>query len=74
MYGDMPEPYTSYIRADLMAELAEAAEGLHHAMCGDTGFVAAVRADSGLAYPWPALDAAEERLAAALAKIKEQQA
>ena len=56
-----------------VAELVEAAEGLHRAVCGDTGFVAAVRADSGLAYPWPALDAAEERLAAALAKIKEPQ-
>ena len=55
-----------------VAELVEAATALHHAICSDTGFVAAVRADSGLAYPWPALDAAEERLTTALAKIKEQ--
>ena len=38
----------------------EAVRQMHHAVCGETGFAAAVRADSGRAYPWPALDLAEE--------------
>ena len=48
---------------DARAELARAIEAvrqMHHAVCGETGFAAAVRADSGRAYPWPALDLAEE--------------
>jgi hypothetical protein len=39
-----------------------------HAVCGETGFAACVRANAQLAYPWPALDAAEELARAALAK------
>ena len=36
------------------------------AVCGETGFAAAVRNDAGLPYPWPALDIAEERATKAL--------
>ncbi len=54
---------------DVMAELVEALRGLHQAVCGETGFAACVRQDSGKAYPWPALDAAEEAARAALARI-----
>jgi hypothetical protein len=39
--------------------LAKALRALHHAVCGDTGFAAAVRAATNTAYPWPALDEAE---------------
>jgi hypothetical protein len=53
----------------LMDELVEALRGLHHAVCGETGFAACVRQDSGKAYPWPALDAADELTRAVLAKI-----
>ena len=41
-------------------KLREALEKLHHAVCGETGFAAAVRQESGKAYPWPALDIADE--------------
>lgn len=34
---------------------------LLHAACGNNGFAGAVRAHSQTAYPWPALDIAEER-------------
>jgi hypothetical protein len=53
--------------------LLEALKSLHHAVCGETGFAAAVRADSGLAYPWPALDIADERALAAIAQAQEPQ-
>jgi len=55
------------------AKLAKAVEGLrklHHAVCGETGFAACVRLDSGLAYPWPALDEADEMTRALLAEIE----
>jgi hypothetical protein len=51
--------------------LLEALKVLHHAVCGETGFAAAVRADSGLAYPWPALDIADELALAAIAQAQE---
>ncbi len=44
----------------------EALEAILHAVCHDTGFAAAVRADSGVAYPWEALDISEEQSRAAL--------
>lgn len=47
--------------ADEIERLREALEALLHAVCGETGFASAVRADSKTAYPWPSLDAAEER-------------
>ena len=46
--------------------MREALEALLHAVCGDSGFAACVRKDSGTAYPWPALDLAEARAIAAL--------
>jgi hypothetical protein len=58
---------------DLKAKLAKALEALrklHHAVCGETGFAACVRLDSGLAYPWPALDEADEMTRALLAEIE----
>lgn len=54
---------------DLAAEvlqLREALQALHHAVCGETGFAEAVRLNSGLAYPWPALDISDEMARAAL--------
>jgi hypothetical protein len=59
---------------NLTAKLAKAVEALrklHHAVCGETGFAACVRLDSGLAYPWPALDEADEMTRATLAEIEE---
>jgi hypothetical protein len=58
---------------ELEAKLAKAVEALrklHHAVCGETGFAACVRLDSGLAYPWPALDEADEMTRATLAEIE----
>jgi hypothetical protein len=57
---------------DLEAKPAKAVVALrklHHAVCGETGFAACVRLDSGLAYPWPALDEADEMTRALLAEI-----
>ena len=45
---------------DRVAELEKAVGMLLHAVCHETGFAAAVRQDSGFAYPWPALDQAEQ--------------
>lgn len=65
-----------YIRADLtpspevVKELVDAAKAFRHAVCGDTGFAAAVRLHSGNAYPWPSLDLADEWLTAVLAKLE----
>jgi hypothetical protein len=39
-------------------------------VCGETGFAQAVRADSGFAYPWPALDIAEAMARAALGETE----
>lgn len=49
-------------------DLLEAVQKLRHAVCGETGFAAAVRSATGTPYPWPALDLAEEAVAAAIAK------
>ena len=46
--------------------LEKALRAMLHAVCHETGFAAAVRADSGKAYPWVTLDAAEEQARAAL--------
>lgn len=46
---------------DAEAKLAKARAALRamtSAVYGETGFANAVRVDSGLAYPWPALDEA----------------
>ena len=61
-------------RADLsdalLREAMEALGKLHHAVCGETGFAHCVRLDSGMAYPWPALDDADENARATLAKLR----
>lgn len=58
---------TEYTRTDLADALAAALRDLLTAVCGETGFAQSVRDHSGTAYPWPALDAAEEAATAALA-------
>lgn len=55
---------------DAIARLVEALEAMLHAVCGETGFAACVRHDSGLAYPWPALEAAEEKARSVLRALK----
>lgn len=52
---------------DRITALEDALEKMLHAVCGETGFASCVRGDSGYAYPWPALDEAEEASRAALA-------
>ena len=54
----------------LLREAMEVLGKLHHAVCGETGFAHCVRLDSGLAYPWPALDDADENARATLAKLR----
>lgn len=49
--------------------LREALEAMVQAACG---FAEAVRLDSGTAYPWPALDIAEEKARAALSTPTEE--
>lgn len=51
-------------------KVAVALKELLQAVCGETGFAACVRQDSGRAYPWPALDAAEAKAQAALRALK----
>lgn len=51
--------------------LREALWEMLHAVCHETGFAAAVREDSGLAYPWEPLDQAERQARAALAANRE---
>jgi hypothetical protein len=53
------------------ARLLEALEGMLYAVCHETGFAAAVRHDSGKAYPWAPLEIAEERARAAIAAFGE---
>lgn len=55
--------------AEALRELTEATQALLHAVCGETGFAAAVRAHSGISYPWPALDIAEERVRSVLESL-----
>lgn len=51
-----------------VAVLTEALTELLHAVCGETGFAECVRTHANVAYPWPALDIAEERVRAALSE------
>ena len=50
------------------ADLVEALKELLHAYCSDTGFAAAVRQDTGLAYPWEPGEIAEAKARAALSR------
>lgn len=52
--------------ANEIERLREALKDMLHAVCGETGFAAAVRAHSETAYPWEPLDIAEEKARAAL--------
>ena len=61
LYAHPPQPSASVV---------EALKELLQAVCGETGFAACVRQDSGRAYPWPALDAAEAKAQAALRALK----
>jgi len=51
--------------------LVEALEKLRHAVCGETGFSNSVCMDSGKAYPWEAIELAEDQATAALAPFTE---
>ena len=53
---------------DAVSRLVEAARAMRSAICGPDGFAECVRRDSGLAYPWPALEIAESLMDAALAQ------
>lgn len=57
---------------DRVEALEGALEAMHHATCGETGFAECVRRDSGKAYPWPALDLADARARALIAKLEER--
>ena len=69
------------VRAEQAAELAKwkalaemlagALEQMHRAVCHETGFAEAVRADSGVAYPWEPLDVAADASIKALTSYKE---
>ena len=58
--------------ADRIEQLEAALREMLHAVCHETGFAAAVRADSGKAYPWVTLDAAEAKARAALGEKKDE--
>ena len=78
--GQAQEAYAAQIAAEAeaaalreqVARLEGALRGLHHAVCGETGFAACVRLDSGNAYPWPALDAADDAARAILRALDDQ--
>jgi ferredoxin-NADP reductase len=55
------------LRAEVEA-LREALGDMVQAVCGPTGFAAAVREHAQLGYPWPALDQAEAKARAALTR------
>jgi hypothetical protein len=69
--ADLPPTIAECLRNEKVKALVEAAQKLHHAVCDDTGFAFCVRADSGKAYPWPALDIADELVRAAIAALPE---
>lgn len=53
---------------DCVEELEGALTGMVHAVCGEDGFAECVRRDIGAAYPWPALEIAEDTARALLAR------
>lgn len=63
----LDKPIAALPAADIADALAAALRDLLTAVCGETGFAQSVRDHSGTAYPWPALDAAEEAATTALA-------
>jgi len=52
-------------------QLEQALQAMLHAVCSPTGFAAAVRTDSGKAYPWVTLEYAEQMARAALGEKKD---
>jgi len=56
--------------ADRIQQLETALQAMLHAVCSPTGFAAAVRTDSGKAYPWVTLEYAEQMARAALGEKK----
>jgi hypothetical protein len=72
--GQAHEAYEAQLAAEAriaaltaqVERLRGALSKLHHAVCGETGFAACVRLDSGKAYPWPALDEADAEARAAI--------
>lgn len=62
------QAFARHRTASAPADLVEALKGLLHAYCSDTGFAAAVRQDTGFAYPWEPGEIAEANALAALAK------
>jgi hypothetical protein len=57
--------------ADRIEQLEAALQAMLHAVCSPTGFAAAVRTDSGKAYPWVTLEYAEKIARAALGEKKD---
>lgn len=70
--GDPEGSFVEYVRADLLpppavdyvAGLEAALKAMLQSVCGPTGFAEAVRHNSGHAYPWHSLDAADAARAA----------
>jgi hypothetical protein len=67
--ADEAEAYAWQLEQHL-AKAVETLRELHHAVCGKTGFAQAVRMESGKAYPWPALDKADDAVLAVLAELE----
>ena len=57
--------------ASRIEQLETALQAMLHAVCSPTGFAAAVRTDSGKAYPWVTLEYAEKIARAALGEKKD---
>ena len=72
MQANAAEQAAELAKFKALAEtLAGALEQMHRAVCHETGFAEAVRADSGLAYPWEPLDVAADASLKALREYKE---
>ena len=66
----LTDPTTITLDRAKYEALVKAFRDLFHATCGPTGFAAAVRHNSGIAYPWPSLDKAEAQAEAALKAVQ----
>jgi hypothetical protein len=61
-----PDPVAQAARVPEVVALVNALQDMLQAVCGESGFANCVRLDTRTAYPWPALDRAEEYARAAL--------